>query len=105
MQILEACLEGSGSKLELVCGEWPRPSKGSTNHPQHCVLFHLPPIAFKGEGRFPEFGQSEFRPIAPIFFRPANVVLEGYGTGGRTRFIRYIFTPERMRSIVEKDVD
>jgi AraC family transcriptional regulator len=105
VEIIEAQVEGKGIKFEVVREKWPRPTIMNAIFPEHSVLFFLPPIEFSGEGCFPEFGKSQFRPIASFFFRPANIHMESRGTGGETRVIRYTFSPERVRTIADCDVE
>jgi len=104
MDVVHTRLESAGGTFEFCHGDWPRPTKVLTNRPDHSLLFYLPPIDFAGAGRFLDFQQSEFRPVGPVFLRPANVTLESLGTGGRTRVVRYTFTPERLADIADGEV-
>lgn len=103
METTEAELQGSGARLQLLRAHWPSPVTVVSKQPEHCLLLYLPPIGFKGEGRFPDFRKGAYRPISSAFFRPANVSLEAHGTGGATRAIRYWFTRERLTSILERE--
>jgi AraC family transcriptional regulator len=103
VETIEAQLQGSDARLQLLRANWPRPVTVVSHQPEHCLLLYLPPSGFKGEGRFPEFRKGPYRPISSVFFRPADVSLEAHGTGGSTRAIRYWFTRERLTSILERE--
>jgi AraC family transcriptional regulator len=104
VEIIEAQLKGSGTLLQMVQAHWPSPVNVVAQRPEHYLFLYLPPIGFRGEGRFPEFGQSAYRPISSVFFRPADVPLEARGTGGHTRLVRFAMTQQRLNAILDLEV-
>jgi len=104
VETIEAQLQGSGTRLQLIRADWPFPTRVVAQQPEHYLFLYLPPIGFKGEGRFPGFGQRAYRPISSVFFRAADVSLEARGTGGPTRVVRCAITRERFTAILDREM-
>lgn len=105
MEAIQAQLQGTGARLQLLQAVWPSPVNIVAREPEHYLFLYLPPIGFKGEGRFPGFTHSRYRRISPLFFRPADVSLEARGTGGSTRLVRYAVSRSRFAAVLEREMD
>ena len=53
--------------------------------------------------RSPGAGLDRFTPVTPNYFWPAEIPLEGRGTGGRVRLLRHSFSQNRLRTVVEDE--
>ena len=89
--------------VSLTQRDWAMPTVATQRSPDNQLLLFLPPVAFRGEVRSPGAGLDRFTPIAPNYFWPAEIPLEGHGTGGRVRLLRHSFSQTRLRAVVEEE--
>ena len=89
--------------VSLTQKDWAMPTVATQQWSDNQLLLFLPPVAFKGEVRSPDAGLDRFTPVSNHYFWPAEIPLEGQGTGGHVRLLRHSFSQNRLRRLLEDD--
>jgi len=86
--------------VEVVHGEWPKPTTDHVWQDEHLIvtmLFGGPD--YRAEGRYSGLGSTRFDPIGSVFITFPDHELIGRGTGGKLRASRCVFDPSAYQEL------